>query len=95
MAGLPAEVIERAREILIHLEGGSEGGGISVDATVASAPDAALPARVAPDAALVPLAGPPPQVSLFELAQTVDPAVEEVTDRLRRLAIDRTGLDAT
>jgi DNA mismatch repair protein MutS len=93
MAGLPQEVIGRAKEILLHLEGQhlqlaqAAGGGLPE-----SGVEGAVGVKYPPFPAIASYISDPSQMSLFEAP---DPARDAVVDQLRGLKPDQmTPMDA-
>lgn len=80
MAGLPAEVIDRAKEIMVQLEAGAgvtERDGVEgVNILSVRRPDSER------------ITSPLPQISMFEASAELDPAQQEVVERLRALDLN-------
>lgn len=90
MAGLPPEVTDRAKEIMIGLENAAEGNvadAAETELRPAIAPPAAGPTVRRPESRAIPsVAGS--QISIFESNLRADPALDEVAVRLRSLDLN-------
>lgn len=89
MAGLPTDVTDRAKEILVGLERSSEGNVAGVAqpdfASGISAQSAVGPALRRPQVSSIPEVVAPSQISIFDASSGSDPVLEELAARLREL----------
>ncbi len=87
MAGLPVEVTDRAKEIMVQLESASEanpvGGGEGASHHASTVDGPAL-SRVDNRAISAPTQNVP-QISLFEVGSPADPKLNELAERIRSL----------